>query len=152
MNSLLSPKDFNHKFLITVRFHEVDMLGVCYNAVYINYFESARLEYAKVLGLIPKEGIFSDGNIFFIVRNELNYRGFAHHDDVLEVYSRINFIKNSSFGYDHLIMNQKSGQVIVDGKVVIVHVDLKTRKSKRLSEEFIEKVKRFEPSVKILRE
>ena len=151
MNGLLSPKDFNHKFLVTVRFHEVDMLGVCYNAVYINYFETARLQYAKAAGLIPKEGIFTDGNIYFIVRNEINYRGFAHHEEVLEVYSKINFVKNSSFGYDHLIVNQKSGQVIVDGKVVIVHVDLKTRKSKRLSDEFIEKVKKFEPSVKILR-
>lgn len=152
MSELLTPKDFKHKYSVIVRFHEVDMLRVCYNAVYINYFETARLEYAKAIGLIPKEGIFSDGNIFFIVRNEINYRGFAHHDDVLEVYSRISFIRNSSFGYDHLIVNQKSGQVIVDGKVVIVHVDLKTRKSKRLSDEFIEKVKKFEPSVKILRD
>jgi acyl-CoA thioester hydrolase len=152
MNNLISTKDFNHKYQVTVRFHEVDMLGVCYNAVYINYFETARLEYAKAVGLIPPKGIFSDGKIFFIVRNEINYRGFAHHDDVLEVYSKISFIKNSSFGYDHLIVNQKSGKVIVDGKVVIVHVDLKTRKSRRLSDDFIRKVKKYEPSVKILRE
>ena len=148
----LSPKDFKHKYTITVRFHEVDMLGVCYNAVYINYFETARLEYAKAVGLIPPKGIFSDGKIFFIVRNEINYRGFAHHDDVLEVYSKISFVKNSSFGYDHLIVNKKSGNLIVDGKVVIVHVDLKTRKSRRLPDDFIQKVKIFEPSVKILRE
>jgi len=152
MTELLTPKDFNHKFSVTVRFHEVDMLGVCYNAVYINFFETARLEYIKAAGLMPARGIFSDGNIFFIVKNEINYRGYAYHDDILDVYSKISYIKNSSFGYDHLIVNQKSGKVIVDGKVVIVHVDSNTRKSKRLSEKFIEKVKKFEPSVKILRE
>jgi len=148
----LSPADFNHKFTVNVRFHEVDMLGVCYNAVYINFFETARLEYIKAAGLMPAKGIFSDGNIFFIVRNEINYRGYAYHDDILDVYSKISYIKNSSFGYDHLIVNQKSGKVIVDGKVVIVHVDLKSRKSKRLPESFIEKIKAFEPFVKILRE
>ena len=151
-NNILFQKDFNHKYTVTVRFHEVDMLGVCYNAVYINYFETARLEYAKAAGLIPEKGIFSDGNLFFIVRNEINYRDYAHHDDILDVYSRISFIKNSSFGYDHLIVKQKTDKVIVDGKVVIVHVDPTTRKSKTLPEGFIEKVKAFEPSVKILRE
>jgi acyl-CoA thioester hydrolase len=152
MNELLTPKDFKHKYSVTVRFHEVDMLGVCYNAVYINFFETARLEYIKDAGLMPAKGIFSDGNIFFIVRNEINYRGYAYHDDILDVYSKISYIKNSSFGYDHLIVNQKSGKVIVDGKVVIVHVDSSTRKSKRLPEIFIEKVRRFEPTVKIIRE
>lgn len=151
-DSILTPEDFEHKYSITVRFHEVDMLGVCYNAVYINYFETARLDYAKSAGLIPEGGIFSDGNLFFIVRNEINYRGYAHHDDVLDVYSKISFIKNSSFGYDHLIVNRKTDKVIVDGKVVIVHVDPKTRKSKTLPESFREKVKAFEPSVKILRD
>ncbi len=152
MSELLTPKDFKHKFSVTVRFHEVDMLGVCYNAVYINFFETARLEYIKAAGMMPARGIFSDGNIFFIVKNEINYRGYAYHDDLLDVYSKISYIKNSSFVYDHLIVNQKSGKVIVDGKVVIVHVDSNKRKYKLLSENFIEKVKKFEPSVKILRE
>ena len=38
----MDTKDFTHKTTIKVRFHEVDMLGVCNNAVYINYFEHAR--------------------------------------------------------------------------------------------------------------
>ena len=152
MNEQLNPKDFKHKYTVTVRFHEVDMLGVCNNAVYINFFETARLEYIKTAGLMPEKGIFSDGKILFMVRNEINYRSYAYYDDVLEVYSRISYIKNSSFGYDHLIVKQKTGEVIVDGKGVVVYVDPKTRKSTSLPESFIEKVKAFEPSVKILRE
>jgi len=152
VNEQLNPKDFIHKYTVTVRFHEVDMLGVCNNAVYINFFETARLEYIKAAGLMPEKGIFSDGKIFFMVRNEINYRSYAYYDDVLEVYSRISYIKNSSFGYDHLIVKQKTGEVIVDGKGVVVYVDPKTRKSTSLPESFIEKIKAFEPSVKILRE
>ena len=152
MNSLLSEKDFKHKYTVIVRFHEVDMLGVCNNAVYINFFETARLEYIKAAGMMPEKGIFSDGKIFFMVRNEINYRSHAYYDDVLDVYSRISYIKNSSFGYDHLIIKQKTGEAIVDGKGVVVYVDPKTRKSISLPEVFIEKVKTFEPSVKILRE
>ena len=152
MSELLSPKDFKHRYTTTVRFHEVDMLGVCNNAVYINFFETARLEYIKAAGLMPENGIFTDGKIFFMVRNEINYRSHAYYDDVLDVYSRITYIKNSSFGYDHLIVKQKSGEIIVDGKGVVVYVDPKTRKSTLLPDIFIKKVKAFEPSVKILRE
>jgi acyl-CoA thioester hydrolase len=150
-DKILTPKDFAHKIMITVRFHEVDMLGVCNNAVYINFFETARLEYIKAAGLMPEKGIFSDGKIFFMVRNEINYRSHSFYDDVLEVYSKISYIKNSSFGYDHLIVKQKTGEMIVDGKGVVVYVDPKTRKSTSLPESFIEKVKAFEPSVKIFR-
>ena len=139
--------DFKHKITITVRFHEVDMLGVCNNAVYINFFETARLEYIKAAGLMPEKGIFSDGRLFFMVRNEINYRDHSYYDDELEVYTKISYIKNSSFGFDHVIVKKKSGKVIVDGKGVIVHVDPKTRKSINLETEFIEKIKRFEPSV-----
>jgi acyl-CoA thioester hydrolase len=150
--SELSSQDFKHKYTITVRFHEVDMLGVCNNAVYINFFETARLEYIKAAGLMPETGIFSDGKIFFMVRNEINYRSHSYYDDVLDIHSRISFIKNSSFGYDHLIIKQKTGEAIVDGKGVVVYVDPKTRKSTSLPDSFIEKVKLFEPSVKILRD
>jgi len=152
MSEMLTSKDFKHKYTVTVRFHEVDMLGVCNNAVYINFFETARLEYIKAAGLMPENGIFSDGKIFFMVRNEINYRSHAYYDDVLNVYSRISYIKNSSFGYDHLIVKQKTDEIIVDGKGVVVHVDPKSRKSIPLSENFIEKVKAFEPLVKIIRE
>jgi len=152
LTEFLSPKDFKHKYTVTVRFHEVDMLGVCNNAVYINFFETARLEYIKAVGLMPEKGIFSDGKIYFMVRNEINYRSYAYYDDVLEVYSRISYIKNSSFGYDHIIVMQKTGEMIVDGKGFVVFVDPKTRKSTSLPESFIEKVKGFEPSVKILRD
>jgi len=152
LSDLLTSKEFKHKYIVTVRFHEVDMLGVCNNAVYINFFETARLEYIKTAGLMPDKGIFSDGKIFFMVRNEINYRSHAYYDDVLDVYSRISYIKNSSFGYDHLIVKQNTGKVIVDGKGVVVYVDPKTRKSTSIPGSFIEEVKTFEPNVKILRE
>jgi len=127
------------------------MLGVCNNAVYINYFEHARLEYVKEAGLIPEGGIFSNGKLFFMVRNEINYLGHSFYDDELDVYSKVTYIKNSSFGYDHIIVRKKTNEVIVDGKGVVVFVDPTTRKSTPLTQEFIEKIKKFEPRVQIIK-
>jgi len=143
--------DFKHKIIVTVRFNEVDMLGVCNNAVYINYFEHARLQYIKAAGLMPEGGIFSDGRLFFMVRNEINYRGHAHYDDELNIYTRISYLKNSSYGFEHLIENKRD-EIIVDGTGVVVHVNPKTRKSTPLPEFFYEKVKAFQGEVKIINE
>lgn len=148
----MNPNDFKHKITVQVRFHEVDMLGVCNNAVYINYFETARLDYIKTAGLMPKEGLFSDGRLFFMVRNEINYKDHAFYDDELEIYTRISYVKNSSFGFDHLIVKKKTGKEIADGKGVIVQVDPKTRKSIELEQEIIDKIKLFEPNVSIIKD
>lgn len=144
--------DFKYKITLTVRFHEVDMLGVCNNAVYINYFETARLEYIKKAKLMPEKGLFSDGKLYFIVRNEINYLNHAYFDEELDIYTRISFVKNSSFGFDHLIVKKKNGKIVADGSGVIVHVDPKTRKSVNLESELIEKIKLFEPTVEIIKE
>ncbi len=138
---------FNHKITVRIRFSEVDMLGVCNNAVYINFFEDARLDYFKKLGLIPKDGLFSDDKLFFVVRNEINYRVHARYDDELNVYSRISFIKNSSFGFEHIIENAATNEVVADGSGVIVKVDPQTRKSAPLDIDFISKIKQVEPGV-----
>jgi acyl-CoA thioester hydrolase len=145
-------EDFKHKISITVRFNEVDMLGVCNNAVYVNYIEHARLEYIRDIGAMPKDGLFSDGRLFFVVRNEINYQGFAAYGDRLDIYSRISFIKNSSFGFEQLIVNSKNGEKIIESSGVIVHVDPATRKSAPLQEDFYIKVKAYESNVRIIKE
>jgi acyl-CoA thioester hydrolase len=148
----MDTSEFKHKITLTVRFNEVDMLGVCNNAVYINYFEHARLQYIKAAGLMPEGGIFSDGRLFFMVRNEINYRGHAHYDDELNIYTKISYIKNSSYGFEHLIENLRTKEIIVDGSCVVVHVDPETRKSTPLPEFFFEKVRAFEGEVKIIKQ
>jgi acyl-CoA thioester hydrolase len=147
----MEKEQFRHKIDVTVRFHEVDMLGVCNNAVYINYFEQARLEYIKALGLVPAGGLFSDGRLFFIVRNEINYKSHSRFDDDLSVYSRIVFIRNSSFGFEHLVINSRTDEVIAEGSGVIAQVDPETRRSAPLDESFIEIVKNFESAVEVIR-
>jgi len=146
------PQDFKHKITLSVRFNEVDMLGVCNNAVFINYFENARLQYIKEIGLLPSDGLFSDGRLFFVVRNEINYYDHARFDDQLNIYTRISFIKNSSFGFEHLVENEITKKIIADGQGVIVQVDPKTHKSFPLPEDFYKKVKLYEVNVRILKE
>ncbi len=151
ISGTLVPSDFKHKKTFRVRFNEVDMLGVCNNAVYINYFEEGRIQYLKHINLIPQSGIFSDGSIFYMVRNVINYRGHSRYDDKLDVFNRVNFIKRSSYGFEHLIVNNTTKETIADGSGVIVRVDPATGKSTPLDARFYDIIQKFEPKVQILR-
>ncbi len=142
---------FRHKISVTVRFNEVDMLGVCNNAVYLVYFDEARFKYIKDSGLIPENGWFSDGRLFFMVRNEINYFDHARFDEELNIYTRIEYIKKSSIGFEHIVENVKTKKIIAEGKGVLVHVDPVTRKSSPLPEKYLEIVRGYDKDVEILK-
>ncbi len=151
---MLPVKDkklFKHTYDVTVRFDEVDMLHIVNNAVYFKYFEQARIKYAKDLKILPEEGITLNGTAFYMARNEINYIKVARFEDVLRIYTRITFIKNSSFGFEHIIENIKKLIVVAEGSGVLVHVDPGTRESVPLSEEFINSVLKFEKEVQVIR-
>lgn len=144
--------NYNHKIIEVVRFHEVDMLGVCNNAVYFNYFEDARIKYVQDLkkNFALKELL--EGNSFFImVHNECDYIDSAHLDDELNVYTRIDFMKNSSFGFKHLVEKIKSKKIIARGGGVVVHIDRISKKSIPIPQEFYDAVKKFEMQVEFLK-
>jgi len=151
MQPTKNKKDYHHTYKVKVKFNEVDMLQIVNNAVYLNYFEQAKIQYAIDSGFIPLENIFSPNNVYYMVRNEVNYLKIARFDDELNIYTRISYIKNSSFGFEHIVENSKTKAIIAEGAGVSVHVDPYTRKSTLLTDDFIQKVKMIEPSVKILR-
>ena len=142
---------FKHKTTVTVRFNEVDMLGVCNNSVYLVYFDEARFKYIKEAGLMPKGGWFSDGRLFYMVRNEINYFEHAYFDDNLNIYTRVALIKDSSLTFEHIVENVKTKNIIADSLGVVVHVDPKTRKSTPFPEKYYDIIRKYEKEVKIIR-
>jgi len=147
-----NKSDFKHYYDVTVTFDQVDMLYIVNNAVYFNYIEQARIKYAKDLGILPKKGIGLNGTTFYMVQNEINYLKAALFEDKLRIYTRISYIKHSSFGFEHIIENLDSGNIISEGSGVIAHVNPVLKKSIPLPKKLIEKIKKFEPSVKIFRD
>ncbi|MBI1936605.1 MAG: acyl-CoA thioesterase [Ignavibacteriales bacterium] len=141
---------YKHKIIEVVKFHEVDMLGVCNNAVYFNYFEDARIKYMQDLKREYKLKEILDGPSFFIMaHNECDYIEPAYLDDELFIRTKISFIKNSSFGFNHIVEKKFSQKIIAKGAGVVVHIDRRTNKSIPLPDEFYEAVKKFESEVEI---
>jgi acyl-CoA thioester hydrolase len=136
---------YNHLIKETVRFHEVDMLGVCNNAVYFNYFEDARIKYLQNLGAKYNFKEFLCGDSFVIMaHNEIDYLNSSHLDDELTIYSKIAKVSKSSFSFEHFIYRERDQKEIAKGGGVLVHINRVTKKSQPLPEEFHKAVLDFE--------
>ena len=136
---------FKHKITEVVKFHEVDMLGVCNNAVYFNYFEDARLKYLQDLNNKYNFTEFLVNDSFVIMaHNEIDYINSAHLDDELTVYTKINKISKSSFSFEHFIYRVSDNKDIAKGGGVLVHINKVTKESQPLPDEFHRAVLDFE--------
>ncbi|NOX67549.1 MAG: acyl-CoA thioesterase [Chlorobi bacterium] len=136
---------FKHSIKEKVKFHEVDMIRVLNNAVYLNYFEDARTEYLLDLNLkYQLNHLIKEDSFFLMRRNEVEYLHPATFNDELIVYTKMEWVKNTSFGFRHVIKNEKTGQVIAVGSGIMVYIKVSTKKKQPLPDNFVKAVKDFE--------
>lgn len=136
---------FKHKITEIVKFHEVDMLGVCNNAVYFNYFEDARIKYLQELSKKYKFTEFLvDDSFVIMAHNEIDYINSSYLDDELTVFTKISKVSKSSFSFEHFIHRSSDNKDIAKGGGVLVHINKVTKESQPLPEEFHRAVLDFE--------
>ncbi|MFZ1290168.1 MAG: thioesterase family protein [Melioribacteraceae bacterium] len=147
----METKEFKHRISEIVKFHEVDLMGVCNNAVYFNYFEDARIKYLQDLKKKYHLKEILHGDLFFIMaHNECDYILPAKLDDELEIQTKVTEIRKSSFKFEHLVINKLITEIIAKGNGVLVQINLITKKSIPLPEEFCKAVKKFDKGVEII--
>lgn len=67
-----------------VRYRECDPMGVVYHSHYLDYFEAARTEALRELGL-PYKDLENSGIIMPVVDLSVQYKRPASYDDILEI-------------------------------------------------------------------
>jgi acyl-CoA thioester hydrolase len=135
---------FRYRTDIRVRNFEVDWQGIVHNAIYLQYFETGRIEYLKHVGLrVDMEAIRNDSYVV-LVRNEINYLSPAVFDEVLQVYTRMSRIGRTSFVFEGYIIEEKSGRLVADNLAFHVWLDPVTRRPTPVNEQFKRKIRDFE--------
>ena len=140
----MDPAIFKHRIKLRVRNYEVDWQGIVHNANYLLYFETARIEYLKNLGVkVDINSIQHDSKVV-LVRNEINYLSPVRFDDELEIFTRISYIKNTSFAFESFMEKSSNGQRMAENIAVHVWLNPKTDEPTRVSDEFRKAVLQFE--------
>lgn len=114
---------FEHK--IRVRYAETDQMGYVYYGNYATYFEVARAESIRSLGLSYKE-IEEAGVIMPVLENYSKYLRPALYDDELTIKLCIPKLPDNRVRYEYQVF--KGEKLIHKGYTVLVFVDRSTGK------------------------
>lgn len=120
---------------VRVRFSETDMYGHMNNTISFTYFEQARIDYFRHLGiLMPSVGEEDVKSIPIVADLQCDYVKQVFFDDVLRIYTKVAQVGNSSMDIHYLAKNQKD-EICFTGRGTIVQMDPRTGKSVPISEE-----------------
>lgn len=111
-----------HVYRHRVRYRECDPMGIVYHTHYLDYFEAARTEALRELGLAYRE-LESAGVIMPVVEAQLRYRRPAHYDDVLEIETTISEPPGIRINIAYEVRRERSPEVLVTGNVTLCFVD-----------------------------
>jgi acyl-CoA thioester hydrolase len=141
---MLDKLKFKFKTQVQVRNYEIDWQGVVHNANYLLYFEVGRVAYLEHVGVkVDVKSIRHESRVM-VVRNEIDYRAPARFGDILDVYTRISFIRDTSFAFEGVLEHAETKLVIAENVSFHVWLDDTRNRPIRVPDEFRNVIGRFE--------
>jgi acyl-CoA thioester hydrolase len=128
-----------HTCSINIRFADIDVMGHVNNAVYLSYFEQARMAYFK--DLLKGEWDWNKHGIL-LARNEIDYKlPVLLHDD-LSIHTRVTHIGKKSLTLSYRVDVERAGErmVCAEGKSVLVCFDYHENQTIEVPTEWREKM------------
>jgi len=130
----------HHKHSVRVYYEDTDAGGIVYYANYLKFFERARTEWLREIGI--NQEFFLQQKLGFVVRKvEMDNLASARLDDLLEVNSSIVNLKRASLVFQQQIVNQAQ-QLLCTANVRIACVDFNKNKPCAIPESILGAFKR----------
>lgn len=115
-----------YKYSIRVFYEDTDAGGIVYYANYLKFFERARTEMLRDIGI--NQSFFLEQNLGFVVRRvEMDNVASAKLDDLLNVTTTIKELKRASLQFSQQITNQDN-EVLCTANVRVACVNLEKNK------------------------
>jgi acyl-CoA thioester hydrolase len=131
---------FKYAAYTRVGFSDTDAQGIVYYGRYLPYFDLARVEYHRHLGLLSLGG----GHEFVMRASSVEYLAPARFDDLIEIFIRPARIGRTSVTLENAAYRVDDDVLMVTAQQTLVLVDLEERKACPIPESYIEAVRSFE--------
>jgi acyl-CoA thioester hydrolase len=133
---------FKLKARTRVGFSDTDAQGIVYYGRYLPYFDLARVEYLRELGLLRPEAL---AGLEFVMRAcTIEYLAPAVFDDEIDVYIRLARFGRTSATFECAAYRVPDDVLMVTATQTLVLVDLQERRAVPIPEEYRERVRAFE--------
>jgi acyl-CoA thioester hydrolase len=130
---------FNAETKIRVRYGETDQMNVVYHGNYAEYFEVARAESIRQLGLTYKE-MESSGIAMPVVELHVKFLRPAHYDELLTVKTMLKELPASYRIEFQQEVHNESGKLLATGKVVLYFMDVVKMEKTTMPQQLKEKL------------
>jgi len=104
-----------------IYYEDTDAGGVVYHARYIAFCERGRTEFFRARGVSVGE-LAEQGQIFPVVRLEMDYKAPAVLDDLVRVETEVLEVGRTSFTLGQQVVRSLDGKLLASGKVTLVCV------------------------------
>ena len=131
---------FKYSALTRVGFSDTDAQGVVYYGRYLPYFDTARVEYHRHLGLLGVE----TAHEFVMRASALEYHAPARFDDLIEVFVRPSRLGRTSTTWECAAYRVDDDVLMVTANQTLVLVDLEERRSAPIPERYKQAIRSFE--------
>ncbi len=132
---------FRFSAFTRVGFSDTDAQGIVYYGRYLPYFDLARVEYSRHLGVLA----IDVGDCEFVMRAlSVVYEAPAGFDDLLEVFIRTKRIGRSSLTTEYCAVRADDDLLMCTAEQTLVLVELGERRSERIPDAYRAAIEGFE--------
>jgi acyl-CoA thioester hydrolase len=124
---------------VRVRYRDTDQMGVVYNGVYFEFFETGRTEMLRELGM-PYASIEQAGVMLPVLEAGAKFLQPARYDDLLKVVTLLRDRVTARMRIEYEIYN--GGQLLVTGFTAHAFTTIDTMRPVRPPKEFLELLER----------
>jgi acyl-CoA thioester hydrolase len=123
-----------------VGFSDTDAQGIVYYGRYNPYFDLARVEYHRSLGLLHRQS----GGDFVMRANDVEYFAPARFDDELDIEVRVSRIGRTSVTFEFAAHKVPERTLMVTAHQTLVYIDLAGRRAAAVPDDYRVAVGAFE--------
>lgn len=116
--------DYPSKLTLRIDWSEIDNFGHVNNLAILKYVQAARVNYLEVVGLMQSQAEAKIGPI--LASTGCQFRKPLFYPGEVTVYSKVDYIKNTSFRFQHLIYNDQN-EIAAEAQDIIVLYDFEKR-------------------------
>jgi acyl-CoA thioester hydrolase len=136
---------FRFSAVLRVGFDETDAQAVVYYGRYLPYFDRARVEYLRHLGLLA-EGL-RHGVEFVMRRSLCEYTAPARFDDPIEVFIRTAAIGRTSTRFEYRVEHALDGNLLTTAEQTLVLIGAADRRPFPIPDAYRSAIDAFERAI-----
>ena len=140
----MSKEEFKFSFKLRVRWGECDAQGIVFNAQYMNYIEVAQAEYFRNLGMPHYGEEVRKRFDLATVKATIEYLAPARVDDLLDIFTRVSRLGNSSVTFSTEMYVDGADTVCNQSEMIYANFDAATGAPRRIPDDIRAIVQAFE--------